>query len=287
MRVNSQFLKILNFFENVLDIDVTSWFIMNLVMTMEYSIKALSKLAGVSTRTLRYYDEIGLLKARRLDLSNYRVYEQNEVDVLQQILFFRELGFALEDIKTIMESPDFDREQALRGHLAALTAKKAQLERLIKNVTNTIETMKGDRTMSDQEKFEGLKQNLIDENEAQYGAEVRAKYGDTVVDTSNQKLKDMTQEKYNTAEELSAAINETLIAAVKQGNPAGELAQRACELHKEWLCMYWPDGMYTKEAHMGLGQMYCDDERFKAYYDKITPGCAEFLRDALAIYTAE
>ncbi len=138
--------------------------------------------------------------------------------------------------------------------------------------------------MSDNEKFEGFKQKLIDENEQQYGAEIREKYGEELVSGSNAKLKNMTKEQYNKAESLSAEISETLKAAMSEGDPKSELAQKACDLHRQWLQIYWPDGMYSKEAHMGLGEMYLADERFKAYYDGIEAGCAEFLRDALFVY---
>lgn len=82
-------------------------------------------------------------------------------------------------------------------------------------------------------------------------------------------------------------INELLKEAFEEGNPAGELAQEACDLHRQWLCVFWKDGTYSKEAHKGLAEMYVADERFKAYYDSIEAGCAEFLRDAIRIYCEE
>jgi len=137
--------------------------------------------------------------------------------------------------------------------------------------------------MSDHEKFEGFKQNLIDKNEKQYGDEIRTKYGDDAVDRSHAKMKDMTKEQYAEVERLSQELNETLKAAFEHGDPAGELAQKACDLHRQWLCHFW--GSYSKEAHLGVTQMYVDDPRFTEHYDKITPGCAVFLRNAVAIYT--
>lgn len=254
---------------------------------MEYSINKLSRMAGISTRTLRYYDEIGLLKPARVSSSQYRIYGEQEVDTLQQILFFRALGVSLEDIKKALGDPSFDREAALQSHLSTLTAKKAELERLIANVQKTIGALKGETKMRDDEKFEGLKKTLVEENEANYGKEIRAAYGDAVVDASNQKLKGMSAAQYAEAEALSQELNELLKKAVEEGDPAGESAQMACARHKQWLLHFWPDGMYTKVAHMGLGEMYCEDERFRAYYDAIAPGCAELLRDALRIYTRQ
>jgi DNA-binding transcriptional MerR regulator len=249
---------------------------------MEYSINALARLSGVSKRALRYYDELGLLVPARVSSNGYRVYGQKELDRLQQILFYRELGVPLEDIKRILSSADFDGQAALESHLSALMEKRRRLDTLIANVEKTIQAAKGDRTMRDEEKFEGFKQKLIDDNEEQYGREIRSKYGDEAVNRSNARVKGMTKEQYGAAEELSRELNETLKAAFLQGDPAGELAQKACELHKRWLCAFWDH--YSKEAHIGVARMYVDDERFRAYYDKIAAGCAEFLRDAVLIY---
>lgn len=249
---------------------------------MEYTINKLAKLAGVSTRTLRYYDELGLLPPARVSTNGYRIYGQKEIDRLQQILFYRELGVTLEEIRNILASKDFDGLSALESHLTALLARREQLNLLVANVEKTIKTMKGEMIMSDQEKFEGFLQKLVDHNERQYGEEARAKYGDERINRSNTKILNMSKEQFAELEKLTEDLNETLKAAFKQGDPASELAQKACELHKKWLCFYWDD--YSKEAHKGVTQMYVDDPRFTAYYDKISPGCAVFLRDAAAIY---
>ncbi len=250
---------------------------------MEYTVKRLAKLAGVSPRALRYYDEIGLLKPARISSSGYRIYGQAEVDKLQQILFYRELGVSLDDIGEMVNSPSFDRAKALKGHLAQLLAQRKRLDLLIANVEKTLAAMEGRIFMSDREKFEGFKRKMIEENEARYGRETREKYGDEAVDRSNKKLKNMTMEQHAALEKLTGEVNEAIRLAFESGDPAGELAQRACRLHKEWLLYFW-DG-YSKEAHMGLAQRYVDDERFRAYYDKIAPGCAEFFRDAMKIFT--
>lgn len=250
---------------------------------MEYTVQKLGRLAGVSTRTLRYYDEIGILKPARINSSGYRIYGKAEVDRLQQILFYRELGVSLESIKNIVTAPSFDGAKALREHHEKLLEKRAQLDLLIANVEKTIALTEGRIVMSDKEKFEGFKQKLIDDNEKKYGREIREKYGDEAVEKSNKKLKGMTEQQYEEITRLSNEIMKTLHAAFKTGDPAGELAQKAADLHRQWLSYYW-DG-YTKEAHAGLAQMYVDDKRFTAYYDKDQPGTAEFLRDAILIYT--
>ncbi|MFD0710744.1 MerR family transcriptional regulator [Paenibacillus sp. GCM10027626] len=250
---------------------------------MEYTIQKLGLLAGVSTRTLRYYDEIGLLKPARINSSGYRIYGQQEVDRLQQILFYRELGVNLEEIKAIVTSPSFDADRTLAEHRDKLLQKREQLDLLIANVELTLAQRKGKSTMSDKQKFEGFKQKLVSDNEERYGAEIRQKYGDKQVDLSNEKVLNMTEEEAAKVEQLAAAVHAALAEAFVDGDPAGELAQRAADLHRQWLTFFWPS--YNKEAHANLAQMYVDDERFTAYYDKNQPGTAQFLCDAVQIYT--
>jgi len=250
---------------------------------MEYTVQGLARLAGVSTRTLRYYDEIGILKPARINSSGYRIYGEKEVNLLQQILFYRELGVSLDNIKSIITDPAFDRSKALQEHREQLLEKRKQLDLLITNVEKTIAMTEGRIKMTDQEKFEGFKKKLIEDNETQYGKEIREKYGDDVVEKSNAKVLNMTQKEYDEVTALEKQVKQTLAEAFKTGNPAGELAQKAAELHKKWLTYFWSD--YSKEAHANLAQMYVDDERFKAYYDKEQPGTAEFLKDAIKHYT--
>ena len=251
---------------------------------MEYTINQLAKLAGVSTRTLRYYDQCGLLPPKTVRSNGYRIYGETEVNRLQQILFYRELGVDLSEIGRILAEKDFDGLSALQSHLSALREKRARLERLIDNVQKSISSMKGKTEMTDEEKFEGFKEKLISDNEEKYGGEIREKYGDEAVGRSNAKLKNMTKEQYGELETLTQELNNTLKAAFAQGDPGSELAQKACELHKQWLSFYWDH--YSKEAHRGVAQMYVDDPRFTAYYDAIAPGCAVFLRDAVQIFCA-
>lgn len=137
--------------------------------------------------------------------------------------------------------------------------------------------------MGDKEKFRGFKKKLIEVNEEKYGKEICEKYGDNIVDKSNSKIKNMKQEEYEAATKLGESVIETLKAAFKTGDASGELAQKAADLHRQWLGYYWDQ--YSKEAHAGLAQMYVDDERFTAYYDREQPGMAEFLRDAIFVYT--
>lgn len=250
---------------------------------MEYTVQKLSRLAGVSPRTIRYYDEIGLLKPARINSSGYRIYGPREVDQLQQILFFRELGVSLDCIKDILTDPDFDEIAALEEHHRRLLVKRDQLDLLIANVEKTLAAKEGRIVMADKEKFEGFKRQLVEENEKKYGKEARSRYGDEAVDASNAKVLNMTREQYQEVAQLEQELKDTLAKAFKTGDPAGELAQKAADLHRQWLCYFWDS--YSKEAHAGLAEMYVDDERFTAYYDEKQPGTAAFLRDAILIYT--
>jgi len=169
---------------------------------MEYSINKLSKMSGVTTRTLRYYDEIGLLTPTRVADSGYRIYEQKQVDALQQILFYKELGFALDEIKLLLSAADFDRAQAFENHLQALHERRKQINKLITNVQKSITSMKGETVMLDAEKFEGFKQQLLANNEKQFGEELREKFGEATIECSDAKLKAMSFERYTETKKL-------------------------------------------------------------------------------------
>jgi len=250
---------------------------------MEYTVQKLAALAGISTRTLRYYDQMGLLKPARINSSGYRIYGRGEVDRLQQILFFRELGVSLEQIRDLLNKPVFDGISALKDHRVQLLEKRTQLDRLLVNIEKTLAAAEGSIEMSDREKFEGFKKEMIDDNERRYGGEVRKKYGDDTVEKSNKKVMNMTKEQLDRASALSGEILDTLVLAMDTGDPAGELAQKAVRLHKEWLGIWWDQ--YTPEYHAGLGQMYVEDERFRQHYDVRREGAAEFLRDAIFVFT--
>jgi len=252
---------------------------------LEYTVQKLACLAGVSARTLRYYDEIGILRPARVNSSGYRIYGKKELDILQQILFYREMGLPLDEIKGIVTKPGFDMAEALADHRRKLLEKREQLDLLISNVDKTIASMKGDIDMTDKDKFEGFKKKMIAENEEKYGSEAREKYGQDAVDKSNVKVMGMSEGKLAETEKLAVEIMETLKEAMKTGDPAGVLAQKAASLHKQWLMNYWAS--YSKEAQAELAQMYVSDDRFKAYYDRDQPGTAEFLRDAVLVFTGK
>ena len=247
---------------------------------MEYTIDQLARMAGVSTRTLRYYDQVELLKPARINASGYRIYGQDQVNRLQQILLYRGLGMALGAIKAVLDEPGFDALGALRAHLTALEGRRAQLGRLIDTVQLTIEHLEGGRAMQDDLKFAGLKKGLIDQNERTHGSEARAQYGDDAVDRGNELLMNMNAQDYEKMQSVEADRKARREQAVTTQLPAvGEEGAAVYALHKAWLGFTWP--AVSPEAHKGLADMYVQDDRFTAYYDARVPGCAAFLRGAV------
>lgn len=247
---------------------------------MEYSIRALADMAGVTTRTLRYYDRIGLLAPAHINASGYRVYTSREADTLQQILLYKSFGMPLCEIRQVLQAPPYNREQALLRQLSQLEQQRKQIDRLIENVSHTIQYERGEREMPDEEKFQGFKQELVEENERNYGDEIREKYGEDTVAQSNARLLDMSQQQYDDMQAKAGEILSLLEQAVRSGaQPQGEEGRRIAELHRDWLGYTWPS--YSREAHIGLGEMYVADARFTAYYDGNVPGCARFLCDAI------
>lgn len=251
---------------------------------MEYTVKALAELAGVTPRTLRWYDQTGLLKPLRTTEAGYRLYGPKQLDRLQDILFYRELGLDLASIRAILDDPAFDRQTALQSHLTELKARRARLDELILTVQRTIDNLKGGTKMTDQEKFEAFKRNAVAAMEAAHGAESRQKYGDAEVDRANACVLALTQEEYTAWKALGDEILQALAAAVQAGaDPAGPEGQRVAVLHRRWLSYSWE--AYTPQAHAGLAELYVSDPRFTAYYDREVSGCAAFLRDAVRAYT--
>lgn len=249
---------------------------------MEYTVKQLADLAGITPRTLRYYDRIGLLAPSRTTAAGYRLYGPHQVDRLQHILFYRELEVPLDTVARLLDDPDFHSAAALQGHLAELEARQARLAALILTVKKTWSSQKGERTMSDKEKFEGFKENLIGENEEKYGKEIRAKYGHETVEAANAKMRGMTQEQYWAMTALEESLKKKLNAAVRaNADPAGEVGLDIAMIHKTWLGHSWEEKQYSREAHRGLAELYVGDGRLTDYYDKELTGCAAFLRASI------
>lgn len=249
---------------------------------MPYTITELANLAGITNRTLRYYEDIGLLKPARNDSSGYRIYTTLEVDALQQILIYKSLGFELSLIKEVMYNPNFNEVETLKCHIKKLELEKNRISSLIETILKTIDAKERDINMKDNQKFEGLKEQLINENEDKYGHEIRDRYGDNLIDASNKKIRKMTKEDHQKIETQTVEINRMLKEAYLTNDPQSKTSMKACEMHKDWLLNYWT--FYNKEAHLNLVQMYVDDPRFKIYYENIQAGLAEFLLEAMKIY---
>ncbi|WP_195267377.1 MerR family transcriptional regulator [Eubacterium sp. 1001713B170207_170306_E7] len=250
---------------------------------MEYTVKKLAAMAGVSPRTLRYYDEIGLLKPARINSSGYRIYGGREVDRLQQILFYRALGIELAEILQILDAPDFDSLAALKSHREQLLQKKSQIDDLIATVTKTIETKEGETIMEDHEKFKGFIQDKLDENEERYGEEIREKYGDEAVDRSNAQFKEMSPEKYKAFAGLEERILTLLKEVTRLGSIDSPEGEELARLHQQWITLAW--GSYNTETHRGLVHMYTEDQRFKKYYEsKCGKNSAELLKQSVLKY---
>lgn len=252
---------------------------------MTYTVSQLAEISGVSNRTLRYYDQIGLLKPARINESGYRIYEQEEVDILQQIVFYRELDVSLDEIKDIIQQPTFNKMKALENHCHNLKQQRERLDKIIQTVEKTIANNKGEITMQDKEKFEGFKEKVIKENETHYGREIRTQYGDNLIDQSNKKFKNMTQIDYDAWKNLEKEIIDLLPKAYQTGNPTSELAQLLAAKHKAWLMYTWPE--YSKHAHAGLAEMYVNDTAFTNYYDRHVEGGTQFLKDAILVFVGE
>lgn len=249
----------------------------------EYKVQEIAKLAGVSARTIRFYDETGLLKPAYINESGYRIYGDEQVDRLQQILLYRQMHMPLSEIKKIMLEEAYDKLEALKKHKAFLESENERVTMLLQTVNKTIRFLNGEIEMTNKEKFEGFKKELVAKNEEEYGSEIRKKYGEEKVAQSNEQLMGLTEEQYAHSQKLAQEILDTLHGAIARNEGAeSEAAQKACALHKEWLLYFWPE--YDKEAHRNLGAMYVADERFKAYYDSEVPSTAQLLADALQIF---
>ena len=185
---------------------------------MEYSIQQLARLSGLTARTLRWYDQIGLLKPARVAESGYRYYGPAQVDRLQDILYYRALGVELGHIRELLDDPAFDRLNALRRHLEKLRAQQARLDALIRSVEKTIGCEERRENMNDAEKFEALKRQAVAENEAAYGQEARAAYGDSAVDAANSRFLGMDKTTHEARKEKYARLLAWLEAPEHEGH---------------------------------------------------------------------
>ncbi|WEV50586.1 MerR family transcriptional regulator [Lactobacillus sp. ESL0731] len=228
--------------------------------------KKIQELTGLSARTLRYYEQLGLIKPERDAASNYRVYQENDVTTLQQILIFKKMGFKLSVIKDILQNPEFNLDAALELQMKMLNKQKQELEQVINNVKQTIQARKGEITMTDTEKFAGLKETLLQENEANYGDELRQKYGEHTYEAAQEKFTKISESSYRGLVNNETKLIQNLHTVLLNPEKEAELKESIFAEHQAWLKQLLPQ--YSTKIHLGIIQLYQCDSRFSAYYDK-------------------
>jgi DNA-binding transcriptional MerR regulator len=241
-----------------------------------FTVKQLSKMAGVTPRTLHHYDDIGLLKPSRIGENGYRYYGEEALLKLQQILFYRELDFPLDDIKKIMGRRDFDVVGALYSHKDALQKQAARLDRLLDTVDKTIRHIKGEKPMSQQGLFAGFSE----EEQEKYALEAEKNYDPETVRASNKKWKSYSRAKKDDIMAEGRQIYQDMVSAMPKGAASAEV-QTIVERWRKHLDYFWTPNL---DQLSGLANGYNDDPKFKANFDKMHPQLAGFFREAVKIY---
>jgi DNA-binding transcriptional MerR regulator len=244
-----------------------------------FTVKQLSKMAGVTPRTLHHYDDIGLLKPTRVGDNGYRYYGEEAILRLQQILLYRELDIPLEDIKKIMGRRDFDVLGALYSHKEALNKQAERISRLIQTVDNTINHLKGNIIMSGKGLFEGFSE----EEQEQYAREAEEMYDPETVRESNRKWKGYSAAKKEAIMSEGKSIYLDMIAAMPKGASSPEV-QAIVERWRKHMDYFWTPNL---DQLVALANGYNDDPRFKANFDKMHPQLAEFMREAVKVYVGQ
>ena len=245
-------------------------------MEKKYTVKQLAELAGVSIRTLRYYDKIGLLKPAYRTESGYRHYKRAELLKLQQILFYKELGVSLKEIQQILSDPEFDLIQALQTHKQKLLEVQQQYEQLLKTIDKTIDELQKKKIMKDEEIYEGFDPKKIQAMRE----EVIDRWGKEELEASENKIRKMGKEQWKDVKEQEKVINQDL--AKVMGLPVDDYAvQLLVQQHHQYLNQFYE---VKEERYRGLAGMYVSDERFKQHYDQYSEGLAEFLKAAILVY---
>lgn len=232
------------------------------------------RLSGVTSRTLRHYDAIGLLRPAGTTPGGQREYGHAELLRLQQVLVLRELGVGLGVIGELLDSgvPPAER---LREHHTALVAERDRIDRLTRTVASTIESLEGGTTMSAEDLYEGF-------DHRRYEPEARERWGDDAVDRGDRAWASLSAGERAAHQQEGRGISEGLAAALAAGTPVDDPGVRdLVARHYAWVVLFWTP---TPEAYRGLGAMYVDDARFAATYDAVAPGLAVYLRDAIAAH---
>jgi DNA-binding transcriptional MerR regulator len=243
---------------------------------MEYTINKLAQLAGVSTRTLRYYDQIGLLPPVRIGENGYRYYDQDNLLQLQQILFYRQLSVPLKDIQSILTAPEFETQQALEDHRSALQHKASQLEMLIGTIDNTITDLQGENEMEKENYFKGFKEeDYAEETKSRWGSDPTYQESQRNWDSYNPEKREAIKAKGG---QLAARII-NLAADPSVDDP--EVMEAVGEYH-QYFNIYFYDT--TIERLRGLAGMWASDERFGETYNLFHPQGAELISKAVMAY---
>jgi len=241
-----------------------------------YSVKQLAAVAGVSARTLHYYDEIGLLRPSRNPDNGYRIYQAEALLRLQQILFLRELGISLEEIKEILDNPGFDLLPALEHHRKALLERRQRLDQLVKTVESTIQHLKGNIDMDAKDLYKGFSP----EQELAYAEEAQRRWGEENVKESMKRWGSYSPEKKQRILAEGGEIYQAMVKAMPQGPASPEAQEGVTRWHQNLRYFYEP----TKEILLGLGDLYNDDPQFNAFFLRIHPDLASFMRQSIQVY---
>ncbi|MDB5430385.1 MAG: transcriptional regulator, MerR family [Caulobacter sp.] len=248
-----------------------------------YTVKEVAKLSGVSVRALHHYDEIGLLKPAAVGSNGYRYYGREELLRLQQILFHRELRFPLEAIRAVLDDPKFDRAAALKAHRKALDGEARRLKQLVRTIDDTLAALEGDKEMDDTAMYLGFSP----EKQAEYEAWLVDRYGGdmrTHIDDAKAKMKDWGKGDFAVLQAEAGEIEQAMAKALATGLPADSAGVRALMgRHHAWVGRSWKKPP-TRDAFIGLGDLYLENPDFKARYDAIAPGLAEYYAAAMRAF---
>ncbi|PCK20125.1 MerR family transcriptional regulator [Bacillus pumilus] len=240
-------------------------------------VKEVAELFGISIRTLHHYDQIGLLTPKEVTDSRYRLYSEENLETLQQILFFRELGFALKEIKKMMHSPFFDRQEAFTLQRKMLIEKRNKFDKMIENIDKTLQHMAGETQFTNKERFKLMNMKLN-----QYEEEARRSWGNQAIDEVNSKLKCLSkEEQIDLSDRWDRMFNK--LASLRNYHPRSKEVQSAI---KEWYDFLNENfSHYSLDAFYGLGQLYIQDERFTKNIDRYGEGLASFMSEAMNVFT--
>ena len=244
---------------------------------MHLKINETAKLTGVTVRTLHYYDEIGLLKPNIITEAGYRLYDEENLETLQQILFFRELDFPLKEIKNIVTHPSFDRQEALNAHRELLLKKRRRLDGLI---TLIEQTMKGETSMS----FKEFDMKEIEKTKEKYEQEVKERWGTTAAyaECSHKTASYGKDDWMKITENMQQIFTRFAQLKNKQLAPDSPQAKEAVKAWQTHITQHFYP--CTLEILKSLGTMYVEDTRFKESIDKVGEGTAEYMAKAIEAY---